>query len=429
MDFNVWTVLVLFAAVIAVGAILCFRLISNRRQRMAAIAAFAYLAFAAALFYIDVVQFEQGWAVPIYVACFVLVPIAVYYVAYTLGKPDEGAASWGRDGAHSKKKDRKQEAAAPVSPDAHREPARISVEPLADVSAVAEKRKAPAPSQPRKARQDVLPVTDELRGLLKDKVQILQQREGETRNAGTGPLPAAAPRKQRASVLSDSERPDAKTVPIEAEAVVRGPYGSEIAPVEQGERVPGYAVRTASPAARVAAKAAEREAGGTVEETAFEPEEPRAIETAAADREVAHPAGRLKAVRDHVESIHPAPSVPAQKPCAPDAAVGAGGSEPASDKAAATAMTYDRCFAKAASLKQKGVFVVAARLFEQSAALADDPKDRTKALFEEISCYVKEGDEDNALIKAADMRERTELARAEQIKLDAMLSMLAGIQV
>ncbi|WP_139651494.1 hypothetical protein [Raoultibacter phocaeensis] len=399
MDFNVWTVLVLFVAVIAIGAILCFRLISNRRQRMAAIAAFAYLAFAAALFYIDVVQFEQGWALPIYAACFVLVPIAVYYVAYTLGKPDEGAASWGKDGAHSKKKDKKSDASAPASPVVAEGPSRISVEPVADASAVAKRRKDPAASRPRNAQHDALPVTDELRGLLKDKVQILQ-REGENRESAAEAPPAVTPRKQRASIPSDSERPAAKTAPIKAETA----------------------------AERKAAEALRSETGGAIEEIAFEPEEPRAVEVVPAKRESVQRAAQ-EAARDRSEPVRVTAEAAAPRSREPVAAVHAAEPVPVPEETAASAMTFGKCFAKAASLKGKGVFVVAARLFEQSAALAEDPKDRARALFEEISCYVKAGDEDNALIKAADMREKCELTAAEQLKLDAMLSMLAGIGV
>ena len=51
---------------------------------MAACATVFYLVIALTFFYIDVILYEMRWAVPIYAACFLLVPAAVYYVVYRI---------------------------------------------------------------------------------------------------------------------------------------------------------------------------------------------------------------------------------------------------------------------------------------------------------------------------------------------------------
>lgn len=86
---HVWVIPAVMAAGFAIGFAICTRLIQDRSQRRAAVAALGYLDLAAGLFCLDVIIFEQSWAVPIYIVCFVVVPIAVFYVVHALGEPKE----------------------------------------------------------------------------------------------------------------------------------------------------------------------------------------------------------------------------------------------------------------------------------------------------------------------------------------------------
>lgn len=87
--------------------------------------------------------------------------------------------------------------------------------------------------------------------------------------------------------------------------------------------------------------------------------------------------------------------------------------------------TSETCFSKAAALKDKGAHAVAARLFAESAALAEDESGRRRARFEELACYVKAGQPDRARTLATELREQSQvMTKVERIKLDAVTRML-----
>lgn len=236
----VWAVLALMAAVIAIGSIVCFRLIKNKRQKKAAIAAFGYLAFAAALFYIDVVQLEQSWAVPIYIACFIAVPLAVYYVVYSLAKtsaenakPNAVVVPRGpsRSGSES-------DSSRTVAAEA---PFVVDVEPAA---APASGRRPPA-AQKAVAAKSALP-DDENKRVFDERVQSFkqqavarEQRIDETEKARKATqekraaASAAAHAAARPILVSDSEKETAvagkrvKLTNAEAPKTEQSPTGRE----------------------------------------------------------------------------------------------------------------------------------------------------------------------------------------------------------
>lgn len=87
--------------------------------------------------------------------------------------------------------------------------------------------------------------------------------------------------------------------------------------------------------------------------------------------------------------------------------------------------TSETCFSKAAALKDKGAHVVAARLFAESAALAEDESGRRRARFEELACYVKANQPERARALATELREQSQvMTKVERIKLDAVTRML-----
>ena len=155
----VWTVLILAVALIAIGAILCFRLISNLRKRNGMLAALGYLAFAAGLFYIDVIGFEQRWAVPIYVVCFVVMPLVVYYVVsalteeYLTKKAGE-TSSKAPSETLKKSKQKKKAKHFDEKPKAVREPAQATAKAVREPATAAAKAVREPAAAPVKATRE-----------------------------------------------------------------------------------------------------------------------------------------------------------------------------------------------------------------------------------------------------------------------------------
>lgn len=135
----------------------------------------------------------------------------------------------------------------------------------------------------------------------------------------------------------------------------------------------------------------------------------------------------LPAVSAPVEvSVEPAPApVPVPQPVEPaPAPMPQLAVEPVQQSEPARP-TSETCFSKAAALKDKGAHAVAARLFAESAALADDESGRRRARFEELACYVKAGQPDRARTLATELREQSQvMTKVERIKLDAVTRML-----
>lgn len=88
--------------------------------------------------------------------------------------------------------------------------------------------------------------------------------------------------------------------------------------------------------------------------------------------------------------------------------------------------TFDpkRYFDKATSLRDKGLFEVAAQLYGECAELAEDRATFRKAAIEQIACYVKADKIDEAQERAAALRESaSDLTAVESVKVDAVLRM------
>ena len=91
-----------------------------------------------------------------------------------------------------------------------------------------------------------------------------------------------------------------------------------------------------------------------------------------------------------------------------------------SEPAPAASSSYDGFCAKAQSLRERGVYPIAARLFAEAAAAAPTPDEARRARFDELACYVKAGDGDKARAVAAELRQSSVLTRVERMKLDAV---------
>lgn len=121
----------------------------------------------------------------------------------------------------------------------------------------------------------------------------------------------------------------------------------------------------------------------------------------------------------------PAPVTAPEPAPAPEPLTAPGIEVPADFVPAATAPAstrearFEEYLAKAQSLRDKGLYPVAARLYGEAAAAADGA-DARHARFEEMACYVKAGQGEKARALAADLRRASVLTRVERIKLDAV---------
>lgn len=79
---------------------------------------------------------------------------------------------------------------------------------------------------------------------------------------------------------------------------------------------------------------------------------------------------------------------------------------------------------KAQGLRDRGLYPMAARIYATAAESAPTGDARRRARFEEISCYVKAGQNDQARALAAQLRASSVLTRVERIKLDAIERMV-----
>lgn len=116
------------------------------------------------------------------------------------------------------------------------------------------------------------------------------------------------------------------------------------------------------------------------------------------------------------------PSAPA--PFASAATASADGAPPASAPRAPQPAEFDAAsyFERATALRDKGLFVVAARLYAECADLADDRAVVRKAAIEEIACYVKGGRIERARELAEQLNTSAQdLTAVERIKIDAVL--------
>lgn len=87
--------------------------------------------------------------------------------------------------------------------------------------------------------------------------------------------------------------------------------------------------------------------------------------------------------------------------------------------------SFEDCREKARSLKAKGAYAVAARLFKESVGRTSDAAEKRAAQFEELACYVKADQPDRACALAEELRAHgQQLSVSERIKLDAVARMM-----
>ncbi|WP_303203277.1 hypothetical protein, partial [Raoultibacter timonensis] len=93
---------------------------------------------------------------------------------------------------------------------------------------------------------------------------------------------------------------------------------------------------------------------------------------------------------------------------------------------APTAFDPSSYFTKATSLRDRGLFAVAAKLYAECAELTDDRATYRKAVVEQIACYVKANQLEQAQDLAAKLKDASpDLTAIESMKVDAVLRMVS----
>lgn len=217
----------------------------------------------------------------------------------------------------------------------------------------------------------------------------------------------------------------------------------EAAPAPVAPATPEVSAAPVAPAApaKPVATAPTEPSASAVAEAAPAPKMPEPVAAPAPEPVVApEPASAPQPERAPIPEPTPAPApqpapepvvapqreaAPASQPKPAPAPAPAPEPEPAPEPAphAAPALPVERfqeALDKAQSLRDRGLYPVAVRLYAEAAQAAPTGDARRRALFEEISCYVKMGQNDKARALAAELRASSVLTRVERIKLDAI---------
>lgn len=388
----------MMAVVVIGGAVIGCKQSGTRSQLKAAVLAFAALAAVIVAFCAIVIVASQRWAAPACAAASIIVPLAVYFVTMAVLKNQRGREASAVQGArrsvtgtagenrHTSQLPQRQMQAASTMPIASAEAngaIQLESEESIDRFDLPYADQDTRTQQAEKCARDTEPAADSPSGL---DVAEEMGREPEFSFDGDfdyEPAPESstdsgpgARSGEDAGVIVDLESA------IEFEAAEPLAVDSESA-IDFG---PGFELETE-----------------TETETEPEPELDAELEPAIEFE----PAFAFESERASEPEPEPEP-VSAPEPLAP------------------TVFDPSSYFAKATTLRDKGLFAVAAKLYAECAELAEDRATFRKASIEEIACYVKAAKLGEAQRLAAELKaSSSDLSAAEAMKIDAVLRMAA----
>ncbi len=437
---NSWIGIALMALVVVIGLVVGIRLSPPGSQRRAVIGSLGGVTLVVILFFLVAIAFSQRWTAPLFAVACIVVPVAVYV---------------GMTEAADKTRRRKRADEAAKARSAEESATEEAVEPL--VKPVVEpkrptKRTAPKATKPSKpAHGKPTPATISLpfadltttKVVPVEKVNMIDLR------------PLAEEQEERRRALEEAAAPEAAEleaaeeipfvaspfVPVDAEPEeeelelaepviafepepVREPEPAFVPAPEPEPAMPSESTWEAFSFAPEVEPASEPEPEFAAART---PEEVPAAEPAPEPEPAATP--ELEPVAAPAPEPEPMPmpepaaiAVPEPEPAATAAPAATPEPEPIAtpEPTPAASSSYDGFCAKAQSLRERGVYPIAARLFAEAAAAAPTPDEARRARFDELACYVKAGDGDKARAVAAELRQSSVLTRVERMKLDAV---------
>lgn len=451
---NSWIGIALMALVVAIGLVVGVRLSPPGSQRRAVIGSLGGVTLVVILFFLVAIALSQRWTAPLFAVACIVVPVAVY-----VGMTESADKTRRRKRADEAAKAR---AAAEEAADVEEKEEPL-VKPVIEPKKPT-KRTAPKPVKPARPAHGKptpaklsLPFADltTTKVVPVEKVNMIDLRplaeeQEELRRA------AEEAAQEEAALNLAEETEVTEEIPFVASPFVpedlepEEDFEPEAAPASAFEpAVAPEPAEAAVPAWEAFSFQAETEPAPEPEPVAFVPEPVPAIEPEpvvvpepafAPEPEpepviipepepepepepVAipepEPVVALEPVPEAVPEPEPEPEVvpePEPVPAPEPEPVAAPVAEPEPAPSAA----FDGYCAKAQSLRERGVYPIAARLFAEAAAAAPTPEDARRARFDELACYVKAGDGAKARAVAADLRQSSVLTRVERMKLDAV---------
>lgn len=465
---NSWIGIALMALVVVIGLVVGIRLSPPGSQRRAVIGSLGGVTLVVILFFLVAIAFSQRWTAPLFAVACIVVPVAVYV---------------GMTEAADKTRRRKRADEAAKARAAEESATEEAVEPLVKPVVEPKKptkRTAPKATKPSKpAHGKPTPATISLpfadltttKVVPVEKVNMIDLRplaeEQEERRRALEE--AAAPEVAELEAVEEIPFVASPFVPVDAEpeeeelelaepviafepeparepepAFVPAPEPEPVMPSESTWEAFSFApeVEPASePEPEFVAARTPEEAPAAEPAFVSEPAgiaEPEPIVVPEPELALApEPAFVLASEPEPVPASEPEPAAtpdlepvaaPAPEPEPEPAAIAVPEPEPAVTAAPiatpeptpAASSSYDGFCAKAQSLRERGVYPIAARLFAEAAAAAPTPDEARRARFDELACYVKAGDGDKARAVAAELRQSSVLTRVERMKLDAV---------
>lgn len=465
---NSWIGIALMALVVVIGLVVGIRLSPPGSQRRAVIGSLGGVTLVVILFFLVAIAFSQRWTAPLFAVACIVVPVAVYV---------------GMTEAADKTRRRKRADEAAKARAAEESATEEAVEPLVKPVVEPKrptKRTAPKATKPSKpAHGKPTPATISLpfadltttKVVPVEKVNMIDLRplaeEQEERRRALEE--AAAPEVAELEAVEEIPFVASPFVPADAEpeeeelelaepviafepeparepepAFVPAPEPEPVMPSESTWEAFSFApeVEPASePEPEFVAARTPEEAPAAEPAFVSEPAgiaEPEPIVVPEPELALApEPAFVLASEPEPVPASEPEPAAtpdlepvaaPAPEPEPEPAAIAVPEPEPAVTAAPiatpeptpAASSSYDGFCAKAQSLRERGVYPIAARLFAEAAAAAPTPDEARRARFDELACYVKAGDGDKARAVAAELRQSSVLTRVERMKLDAV---------
>ncbi|MCI8468261.1 MAG: hypothetical protein HFJ75_01960 [Eggerthellaceae bacterium] len=472
---NSWIGIALMAVVVLIGLVVGIKLSPPGSQRRAVIGSLGGVSLVVILFFLVAIVFSQRWAAPVFAVACIVVPVAIY-----VGMTEMADAAKRREKTKAKPADapklRTAKAEAPAAQEAEESLFKPVIEP--------KKPKLRTPSKPAagktaaskpargshtpKPAKVALPFAD----LTTTKVvpvgevnmidlrPLAEEQEERRKAAEEAALVQEAPAAEEPSVVTSpfvaEDLPEAEPLPAEEPVVEpapgpRRPASSALPditdvweviepdePPAAVEAVPAVEVFTfaepepvVTPEPEPVVEIAPEPAVVPEPEPVFEPAP--AVEVAPEPEPVVEPAPELELVVEParvditpqitpVVAVEPEPE-PVVKPEPTPVVAPAPVAEPApapEPEPAAEPGPYEGYCAKAQSLRDRGVYPIAARLFAEAAAAAPTAEDARRARFDELACYVKAGDGTKARAIAAELRQSSVLTRIERMKLDAV---------
>lgn len=381
---NSWIGIALMALAVLIGLVVGVRLSPPGSQRRAVIGSLGGVVLVVILFFLVAITFSQRWTAPLFAVACIVVPVAVY-----VGITESADMTRRRTRATEAAKARDAEDAS----------AGNAVTPLVKPAVEPKKPMMRPVPKPVHAAGRVKPVSTKIplpfadltttKVVPVEKVNMIDLR------------PLAEEQEERRRALEEAALEAADLEVSEELPFTPSPFVSaDLEPEGAAESEPASEPKPFVPAARPAASfVSERP-------VAFEPEPV-----------VPEPEPMPEPVLAPEPAPEPEPVVPEPEPMPEPAAPAAPAPEPA---AAPASSSYEGFCAKARSLRERGVYPIAARLFAEAASAAPTPDEARHARFDELACYVKAGDGAKARALAAELRQSSVLTRVERMKLDAV---------